>query len=96
MRGISLKPRLPSNIVLTWAMVFIGIVFYAVAWFTFGIVALTVIDSITTAFSFEAPWDSVVEFCRNVVLLHPIFAMVGWLIWGFIDSMRKPVKTWEV
>lgn len=96
LRNISLRNRLPTNIIMTWTMVFLGMVLYAVAWFTLGTVCMAIIDAISNSFSFAAPWDSVVEFCRQMVLLHPIFAMVGWLIWGFIDSMRKPVKSWEV
>lgn len=88
--------RFPTNIILTWSLVFIGIVIYAITWFLLGSVTMIIIEAVTSAFSFAEPWDSVVEILRTVILWHPLFAMFGWLIWGYIDSARKPVKSWEV
>jgi hypothetical protein len=77
-------------------MVFLGMVIYALAWFTLGSVTMTIIESIEASFSFGGNWDSVVELVKNIVLWHPIISLFGWILWGFLNSMRRDVRTWEV
>jgi len=93
-----MKPMFPAttNIVMVWSMVFIGLIIYALIWFTFGAVAMTYIDAISDNFTFDPPWDNVVTLSRNVILWHPVISMFGWILWGFLNSMRRDVRTWEV
>lgn len=90
-----IKPIFPVKIVMVWSLVFIGIIIYALVWFVFGAVAMTYIEAISESFSFDSPWDNVVTLITNVVLWHPIIAMFGWLVWGFLNSMRRDVTTWQ-
>lgn len=92
------RPRVPGpiRIVWVWTMVFLGIVLYAIAWFTLGTAAMAVISAIEGSYTFAAPWSSVVDQIKKVILWHPIFAMIGWLLWGFLNSMKREVRTWQV
>lgn len=84
-----------TRIVFVWAMVFGAIVVYSFAWFSMGSMVMTFIDAITGAFTFDARWDSVVQLIKNVILWHPIISLFGWVLWGFLNSMRRDVRTWE-
>ena len=86
----------PVRIVYVWTLVLLGMVLYAMAWFTLGSVAMTFIDAVLLSFNFAAPWDSVVEIAKNVILWHPIISLFGWILWGFLNSMRRDVRTWKI
>jgi len=90
-----IKPIFPVKIVMVWSLVFIGIIIYSLVWFVFGAVAMTYIEAISDSFSFDAPWSSVITLVTNVILWHPVIAMFGWILWGFLNSMRRDVRTWE-
>jgi hypothetical protein len=83
------------RIVYVWALVFLGMVIYCFVWFSMGMVVMTFIDAIIASASFSAPWDSVVEFCRTCFLIHPIISLVGWFLYGIINSLRRDVETWR-
>lgn len=83
------------NIVFVWALVFLSMVLYCMVWFSMGMVVMTFIDAIVATANFSAPWDTVVEFCRNCFLLHPIISLVGWFIYGILNSLRRDVETWR-
>jgi len=87
----------PARIAYVWAVVFVAIVFYSFAWF----VNITWVWQVITALdpyisNLPAPLDSVVTVIKYVLALHPLFALLGWLFWGFINSMRRDVRIWEV
>lgn len=84
-----------TRIVYVWALVFLAMVLYAFVWFSMGLVIMTFIDAIVASSNFAAPWDSVVEFIRNCFLIHPIISLIGWFIYGIINSMRRDVETWR-
>ena len=56
---------------------------------------MTFIDVIVASVSFADPWDQVVEFIRNCFLVHPIISLVGWFLYGIVNSMRRDVETWR-
>ena len=89
-----------NNITFVWAMVFLGIVIYAVAWFALGLASMMIIDALVAAFSGMLTLSSdalqVISLLRWVILLHPIFAMFGWLLWGFLNSAKRDVSRYEV
>lgn len=92
------SPIFPSRIVYVWAMVFLAMVVYALAWFSMGLVVMTFIDAVAAAASSmwdNAMWDSVIDFARNAFLIHPIISLVGWFIYGILNSMRRDVETWR-
>lgn len=91
------RPRVmfPVKIVYVWILVFAGMAIYAIGWYTLGTVALAVIQAIENSFNFPPPWDSVTAFIKNCVYFHPIISLVGWMIWGFLQSTRKNAQSWE-
>lgn len=94
------KPQIPKpikvKIVMVWTMVLLGMVIYALAWFVFGAVAMTFIDAIDNAFTFDAPWDNVVDFVKTIVYWHPVLSLLGWLLWGYANSLKRDIDTWRV
>lgn len=83
------------RIVYVWALVFIAMVMYVFVWFSMGMVVMTFIDAIVVSADFASPWDTVVTFIRNAFLIHPVISLVGWFIYGILNSMRKDVDTWR-
>lgn len=83
------------GIVYVWALVMLAMVIYTFAWFSMGLVIMTFIDAVTTSMNFAPPWDSVVEFIRNCFLIHPIISLVGWFIYGILNSAKRDVDTWR-
>jgi len=90
-----LKINLPIRVVYVWALVFLGMVLYVFVWFSMGIAVMTFVDSVVATFNFGDPWDSLVTFVRNLFLFHPIISLIGWLIYGIINSMRRDVESWR-
>lgn len=90
------KTHAPVRIVYVWSLVFLGMVLYTFTWFTMGTLVMTVIDAITASFHFAAPWDTIVESIRNCFLIHPIIALIGWFIYGILNSAKRDVDTWRV
>lgn len=84
-----------ARIVYVWTLVFLGMVLYTFIWFSLGMVVMTFMDAIVAASNFAAPWDSVVDFCRTCFLIHPIISLLGWFLYGILNSMRRDVETWR-
>lgn len=78
-----------------WAMVLVGMVIYAFAWFSQMWWLWSFIEAFEGAITLDPPWDVTVVILKNVLAFHPLFAMFGWLLWGFINSMRRDVRTYE-
>lgn len=87
---------IPTRIVYVWALVFLAIIFYAMAWYVFGWVIMEYISAVEAAYTFQPPLDSVVSLIKNVIAWHPIIALLGWILWGFLNSMRRDIRTYEV
>jgi len=83
------------NIVYTWTLVFLGMVLYTFVWFAMGTFIMTFIDAIVNSFSFSEPWSSTVQFVRMVFLWHPVISLIGWIIYGIINSMKRDVDQWR-
>lgn len=90
----SLRP-IRTNVVFVWGLVFLGMALYAMVWFIMGLVLFPVIDGIEAAYTFPTPFDQVVAMLKQVFYWHPILAMFGWLLWGYMNSARRDVQTWE-
>lgn len=76
-------------------MVLTGMVIYAFAWFLNLWWLWTFIEAFENSITVDPPFDSVITLLKNVIAMHPLFAMFGWLIWGYINSMRRDVRTYE-
>lgn len=84
----------PLRVAWVWSMVFIGIILYAMTWFMFGRIAMEVITAIESTYTFLPPWDSAVAVLKAVIAYHPIIAMIGWIIWGFLNSARREPRAY--
>ena len=84
-----------NQLAYIWVMVLLAIVFYAFAWYSFGGVALQVITALENALSLEAPFDTVSTFVKNVIYWHPVISLLGWLLWGFFNSLKRDVRYFE-
>ncbi len=84
-----------QTILYTWAIVFIAMAVYAAAWFMAGLIVMPFIDAITASFTFAEPWDSVVTFVRLCFLYHPVIAMIGWFIYGILQSISHGRTTYQ-
>jgi len=95
---MKLKGLYPSfvNIAYVWSIVFIAIVLYALVWFVCGYFIMEFIEAIEAAYTFQPPLDSTVDIVKSVVAWHPIIALFGWILWGFLNSLRRDVKSFEM
>lgn len=87
---------IPVQIVYVWAMVLMGIVIYSIAWFAVAPVTLTVMDTLTEHITVSNDVYNLVELIKQVILWHPILSIFGWLLWGYLNSMRRDIATWRV
>lgn len=91
-------PHPPFNrtrILFTWFIVFLAMSIYAIAWFSCGLVVMPFIDAISNSYSFSDPWNTIVSAVKLFFLYHPIIAIIGWIIWGFINSLKRDVEKWR-
>jgi len=92
-------PHPPFNktrVLYVWFIVFLAMVIYAIAWFTCGLVVMPFIDAINSSYSFGSEWDTIVDLVKTFFLYHPIIALIGWIIWGFLNSIKRDVEKWRV
>ena len=87
------------GIVYVWAMVFLGMVIYTFTWFTLGLPLMYFIDAIRTSMSAsitDPMWLNVVSFILLCFEIHPIISLIGWFIYGILNSTHRDVDTWRV
>lgn len=93
----NVKSHFPrTRIVFTWGLVFIGICIYSMFWFIFGWTTMVIIDAVEAAYTFEEPLSLVIPLVKNVVAWHPLIAMFGWLLYGYLDSMRRERRDYPI
>ncbi len=85
----------PVRILYVWALVFLAMAIYAVVWYMLGSVALSVMQAVEASFSFDPPWDTVTAFLKYCIFLNPVIAMIGWIIWGMLNSAKRDRETWQ-
>lgn len=93
---MKLNRLFPVRIAWTWAMVLIGIVLYSMMWFVFGRVAFEVITAMEASYTFPSPAQDIVTLLKYIIAWHPLLAIFGWLLWGYINSSRRSVREYEV
>lgn len=84
-----------NQLAYIWVMVLIAIIFYSIAWYAFGGVGLMVIAALENSFNLAAPFDTISTFCKNVIYWHPVISLLGWLLWGFYNSIRRDTTFYE-
>ena len=86
--------KFPTRIAFVWAEVFIAIILYSICWFTFGRALFEVITAIETTYTFTGQASFTVDLVKTVVAWHPVLALFGWLIYGYISSSRRSERTY--
>ncbi len=84
------------NVLFVWFIVFLAMTIYAIGWFTCGIFVMKFIDAIISTYSFDSPWDTTVTAVRLFFLYHPIIAIIGWIVYGILNSIKRDVDRWRV
>jgi len=70
-----------------------AMILYSLIYFVFGRVIWEVILSMEAVFTYPEPMASSLNILKYVIALHPIFAIFGWLLYGFINSQRRGDRT---
>lgn len=83
-----------TRIAWVWGMVFIGLVVYAMVWFMLGSMVMQVIDAVEAGYTFVGSAADVVTVIKTVIAFHPLLAMFGWLLWGYINSTRRDPRAY--
>jgi hypothetical protein len=85
------------NIIYVWALIFVAMALYAFTWFVMGLPLITFIQAAKGVLSIhDAMWEQVVDFILICFEIHPIIALVGWFIYGILNSAKRDVETWRV
>lgn len=84
-----------NQLAYIWVMVLLAIIFYAIAWYAFGGVGLMVIAALEDSMTLASPFDTISDFVKNVIYLHPVISLLGWLLWGFYNSIRRDTTFYE-
>lgn len=86
----------PIQIIYLWAMIFIAMAVYTFAWFTLGLPLMYFIDAMRRSMTLYDPmWESVVDFIILCFEIHPIISLIGWFIYGILNSSKRDVDTWR-
>jgi hypothetical protein len=91
-------PHFPVKILYVWAMIFLAMMLYTMAWFTAGLPLIYFIGAVRatiTAASSDPMWIGVVDFITICFQIHPIISLIGWFIYGILNSAKRDVDTWR-
>ena len=93
------KIRLPmsrTNILMVWSMVAIALVIYSITWFALSPIVTLTLEALDDVYSFSGLQETAFDLISQVIYWNPLIAVFGWLLWGFMNSGRRDVRTWEV
>jgi hypothetical protein len=86
----------PVRILYVWSLVFLGMFLYAFVWFVLGLPLVYLIDAVRNSLTITDPmWNTVVDFIMLCFEIHPIISLVGWFIYGILNSAKRDVDTWR-
>lgn len=85
----------PVRIAVLWALVLIAMVVYAFAWFSMMWFIWPFIDAFEAAVTLDPPFDTTVTIIKNAIAWNPVIALAGWIIYGYINSSRRGVRSYE-
>lgn len=79
------------GIVTLWAIVFIGMAIYMIAWFTVGLPLVYFIDAVRDNMTenLTATGRAVIDTVMFAFEINPVIALAGWFIYGFAHSAKK-------
>ena len=77
-----------------WAVCLLSIIVYAITWFSLGWAFDLFVTSIQAAYTFPSQATVTISFICTVVYLHPIFFILGMLLWAFVNSQRREEVTY--
>jgi hypothetical protein len=83
-----------AGVIWIWAVCFISICIYSIAWFTLGWATFGIIDSVQASYDFPSQANQTITLIRTVIAWHPIFFILGMLLWAFVNSQRREDVTY--
>jgi hypothetical protein len=81
------------EIVFVWANVFLAMCLYTVVWFACGLFVFPFITAIQGSMTFDTQVDTTISFIKACFLYYPIVSLIGWFIYGVINSFRSQNQT---
>lgn len=86
----------PVRILYVWALIFLAMALYTFTWFTLGLPLMYFIDAVRNTITFADPmWEGVVDFLLICFEIHPVVSLIGWFIYGILNSSKRDVDTWR-
>jgi len=85
-----------SGVIWIWAVCLAGIVMYSIAYYALVYPALMMIGIVEGLVVFDAQATVTLNLVRAVLNWHPIFFILGMLLWGFVNSARREVQTYPM
>ena len=85
-----------SGVIWIWAVCLAGIVMYAICYYALVYPTLELIGIVEGMYSFDAQATVTLNLTRAVLNWHPIFFILGMLLWGFVNSGRRETQTYPV
>ena len=89
-------PMSRTNILFVWTMVAIALVIYSISWFALSPVVTLTLEALDEAYAFTGMQETAFDLISTVIYWNPLIAVFGWLLWGFLNSGRRDVRSWEV
>lgn len=86
---MTLKPLFPSNIVYVWALCGLALLAYSVAWFANMYWVFEMFAAIRQNASFDSTTNKAIDLVLTLLYYNPIFALFGWIVYGYVNSSRK-------
>jgi len=86
----------PIRLTYVWGCVLVAIIIYALIWYTFGTLIMTYIKAVEGVAGFTGLTADVSTIIKTVIAWHPFLALMGWLVWGFLNSLRKGKLEYEM
>jgi len=54
------------------------------------------IEAVEASANFTGLLADISTVFKNVIAWHPFIALLGWLVWGFLNSLRKGKLQYEM
>jgi len=85
-----------SGVIWIWAVCLAGIVMYSIAYYSLVYPALELIGIVEGLVIFDAQASITLNLVKAVLNWHPIFFILGMLLWGFVNSARRETQTYPM
>lgn len=85
-----------SGVAWVWAVCFIAMGIYTMAWYATGLATMMTIDALEATYTYPAPMSTTITFIRTLFAWHPFIMLIGLALWAFINSQRREDQTYQI